>query len=214
VIGIAAAANSPASAATVVSAVSATASSTFGSYNIIDTINQSGLSAGYVSGVTDFDSYVAANPIHSALATGREWFTVYNDSIPNVTYDLGTVRNIDRLMLWNEEYSGFGTGTLSYSTNGVAYTFLQTINPVDSPANQDYGAQIFTVALTAMRYLRIELSGCPQPDGDPGLYCGIGEVAFAASSSPVPVPAALPLFASGLGLIAFFARKRKTATTA
>jgi len=56
---------------------------------------------------------------------------------------------------------------------------------------------------------------CPKPSANHESYrgCGIGEVAF--SSSPpsttpeVPVPAALPLLGSALGIFAWLGRRQK-----
>ena len=67
-------------ASTIVAPVTATASTTFpassgNNYSVLNTINQSGLSLGYVSGETDFGTYLAGNPTHTSLANGNEWFS-------------------------------------------------------------------------------------------------------------------------------------------
>jgi hypothetical protein len=61
----------------------------FGS--LADTFNQSGLSSGYVSGVTDFDVYLGTNPTHTWVFPGFEWFSNEDTSSASVTYDLGSV---------------------------------------------------------------------------------------------------------------------------
>jgi hypothetical protein len=66
-------------ASTIVAPVSAFATSNFGptrnDYSIENTIDQSGLSLKYISGVTDFDSYLAKKPKHTSNADGNEWFS-------------------------------------------------------------------------------------------------------------------------------------------
>jgi hypothetical protein len=69
-----------AAASTIVAPVEAFASSEFISttgndYSIDNTINQSGLSIGYQSGLTDFATYLALNPKHTSAANGNEWFS-------------------------------------------------------------------------------------------------------------------------------------------
>lgn len=196
---------SGASAATIIGAVSATASNTTPGFGIGHTIDQSGLSVNYVSGVTDFDTYIGLSPMHS-LSASTEWFGALGSTSATVEYDLGAVFSIDRLALWNEESSGFGTGLISVSTDGITYSNLTTINPFDNPL-ADYPAEVFGFAATSLRYFRMELSGCPQID--PGSYnsCAIGEVAFATAAA-VPVPASLPLLVGALGAFGFLRRKR------
>ena len=79
--------------------------------------------------------------------------------------------------------------------------------PLESPGDLDYGAQVFGFGTHTARYIQFDVSGCPQPDGDPGLYCGIGEVAFSVSA--VPIPPALYLFGTGLMGLVGIARRKK-----
>ncbi|MEO0416922.1 MAG: PEP-CTERM sorting domain-containing protein, partial [Verrucomicrobiota bacterium] len=71
------------------------------SFVIDNAINQSGLSVGYISGVTDFDAYLAGDPEHAA---GESWIAA--DPAPgSITFDLGSVFNLDGMAMW-------GPGTL------------------------------------------------------------------------------------------------------
>ena len=200
----------PAEAGTIRSPISATATSEFSSvYSINNTINQSGLNLPFVSGVTDFDSYLAQNPTHSFVAAGLEWFTQNGVKSATLDYDLGSVFNVDRLALWNEETSGIGVFNVLTSTDGVSYVLRAAgLLPPDNPL-ANYGATVFGLQTAAARFVRLEVSGCPQPN--PGGFngCGMGEIAFSTNSTNstnIPTPALLPGLI-GMGIAAF--RKRR-----
>ena len=71
--------------------------------NIID---QSGLSSGYTSGVTDFDTYLGGNPEHTLDALDNEWFASSGVTSGIVDFDLGGVYSLDRIAVWNEDAAG------------------------------------------------------------------------------------------------------------
>lgn len=158
----------------------------FGSIN--NTLDHSGLTAGFASGVTDFDAYVATNPRHTMIFAGFEWFSNAGTTAAVVTYDLGEELTIDRLALWNEESSGIGTLDLLSSTDGATFTPLAsglhpTDNPLTSPLDSPpYPADVFAFAPSSARFVRFVASGCPQPN--PGSFpaCAIGEVGFRVGS--------------------------------
>jgi hypothetical protein len=198
-------------AGTIIGPGAATATSTNGpSFDIGNTIDQSGLDKTYVSGVTDFDTYLGTNPMHTFVAANNEWFTAFGVDTATLRFDLGASLKIGRIALWNEEFSGFGTGGVSVSTDGLAFSFLGTINPVDSPSSLDYGAQVFSLGMAQARFVEIDVSDCPQPDGDPSILCGLGEIAFEQlDATPIPVPGALPLLLAGLGGLGWAGRRRR-----
>lgn len=158
-----------------------------------DTFSQSGLTAGFTSGVTSFDAYLATTPRHTMIFGGFEWFSNAGTTGATVTYDLGAVIAIDRLALWNEESSGIGTLNLFSSTDGVTFTPLASnlhptdhaiTNPIDSPP---YPADVFGFASTNARFVRFVITDSPQPN--PGSFpaAAIGEVAFRVTANQPPV---------------------------
>ncbi|MEA5551388.1 PEP-CTERM sorting domain-containing protein [Anabaena cylindrica UHCC 0172] len=180
----------------------------FGS--ITDTINQNGLLTNFVSGVTDFDAYLATNPQHTLTFSGYEWFGNSGTTTASVTYDLGAVKFIDALALWNEESSGIGLLDLYSSLDGVNFSALSLgLTPIDNPL-ANYPAEVFSFSTIAAQYIRFDISQSPQPN--PGSFpsAAIGEVAF--RQVQVPEPASI-IGILGLGAFGVTTlRKRKQAT--
>jgi len=176
-----------------------------GAGSIADTFNQNGLFTTYTANVTDFDTYIASNPIHTDIFSGFEWFSNAGATAAQVTYDFGSVRSFNALALWNEESSGIGTLDLLTSVDGITFNPLATVFPTDNPV-ANYSADVFTFGTTSARYVRFGMSGCPQ--ADPGTYpgCAIGEVAFRTA---VPEPATWAMMVGGFGALGGALRSRR-----
>jgi hypothetical protein len=160
--------------------------------------NQSGLSIGYTSLVTDFDSYLASNPLHNSQDQANRWTST---SLPaSIDFDLGGTFTIDRIAFWNQ---GTGIGsTRAFTLLGAdnpqfnnAIT-LGNFNPVAVGDVTMVAAQVFDFAATSAHYVRFTAT---QSNGFDGAT--VGEVAF---DLPVPEPAAcsLLILSAGAGLLA------------
>ena len=229
--------NGQATAATIIAPVSAVASSEFISpghdYDIGNTFDRLGLSAAYQNGVDDFGTYLGTSPTHTSNADGNEWFS-RDYSNPKgkikgltITYGFGQLTAVDSFALWNDEFAGLGKTKLQYSTDGTNFKTLMKIKPTPSKFAHagevvPYLAQVFPFKLTDMLFFRLLINKCPGPPKNESSYrgCGIGEVAFSAivppipddgSVEPVPLPAALPLLGSALGLFVWMGRRRSKA---
>ncbi len=206
---------SPASAQTIIGAQSAVINSGGpGSGNIADTYNQNGLATKYVSGVTNFDTYVAGNPLHTIVFAGNEWFSNFGTSTASVTYDLGSVFDIDRLALWNEDTAGIGSLNVFGSTNGFSFSSIGNFTPTNHPSatssDETYGADVFSFAARSARYLQFNMSGCPQPQSGYN-SCSIGEVAFRTAAvvpGAVPEPTTWAMMILGFGVVGCMMRRK------
>lgn len=203
-----------ANAGAIYSAVSAVINSGGPGFGTLtETFNQAGLSAGYTSGVTDFNTYIASSPTHTSTFGGFEWFSNQGSSSASVTYNLGTVRSLDGMALWNEESSGIGLLDLLVSTDGVTFSaLLSALSPTDNTGIGSYGADVFGFGAVSAQFVRLDMSRCPQPATTIQFNaCAIGEVAFrAADGNAVPEPGALALVGLALAAAAVTRRTVKT----
>ena len=190
---------SPANAASVVvQADSITWTGTPGKASVPDrAFDQTGLSANYLSGVTDFDSFVTTTTHFSGRNTANAFWLGNKVTIDFFFSELVT---IDAFAYWRAADPGTATEIL-LQVGKVPETF-NFPNKGISPTAEDAFVATFSQALTTRR-LRLTLMGI----GD----VGIGEIAFRGlvddpTPAPVPVPAAAPLMLGAVGFLAL--RKR------
>lgn len=179
----------------------------FGSIN--QTFNQAGLLAGYVAGVTDFDTYLAGNPMHDFRFSGNEWFSNSGTTSATVTYDFGSAMTFDRLALWNEDASAFGSVDILTSNDLMTFTSLLIgVSGTDNVLNSNYGADVFSFGPRTARYVVFEMSRCPQ-SGTAFPGCAIGEVAFRSTTGAVPEPATWAMMLTGFAFAGYSMRRRR-----
>ncbi len=181
----------------------ATASTNMGSYsaNYLPTfaINQSALTPGYISGVTDFATFTAtANTFLAGGGGNNIWYSSQGVVTGNFDFDLGGTYTIDALALWNDPQNakqGVKQFRL-YAANNPSFTsptLLGTYSAVEGLGNANL-AQVFNFSSTTAAYVRMEILS----NHGSTFVTGISEAAFDVAA--VPVPAAFWLFGSALGI--------------
>lgn len=172
---------------------------------IENVINQSGLYANYTSEVDEFYSFV--NGTGSSYSDGVI-NTLGDTSAPtdNYYFDLGAVYDVEALAIWNQ------SGTASLNTFNIFAatdssfsntTLLGNFSIADGA--QDPG-NIYTFGNTSTQYLMIDVLS----NYGFSYATRLNEVAFGVNTAPVPEPATMLLFGTGLiGLVGSRVRKKK-----
>jgi len=177
-------------------------------------IDQSGLSAGFTSGVTDFTTYVGGNPTHNETLSNSIWFGPKFSVTGTLDFDFGAQQNIEQLVLWIAAFTPPSAITVLTSSDAAfaANTVVGLISPANPPdVPGSVAAEVFDITDSSARYLRLLITASLNSS-----FVGIGEVAIDASEpipgggTAIPEPGTLALF--GLGLAGLgFARRRKAA---
>jgi len=152
-----------------------------------NTIDQSGLSVGYVSNVTDFDAYVGGSPTHTRNVNNDNYAAAFTSFPANIDYTLGASTVVTQLALWNYPFADSGgiidfdvmvAGQSDFSDGVMAGSFTAVDDAV-SDVNQ---VQVFDLADTTGQYVRLIVRS--------SAFNGVGmsEIAFGTT---VPAPASL-----------------------
>lgn len=166
-------------------------------------INQSGLSVGYTSGMSDFDDYYFSTPGHNSLDNSAIWASGSPFLVGNFDFDLGGVVLIESMILWNcdNQRAVYGFNLLAddnpaFSSPTVLGSFL-----VDNDGPGDRMApHPLPFAPTLASNVRMEITSNNGPDS---LDVRMGEIAF----EQVPEPTLLALL--GLGGLVSLRRARR-----
>ncbi|BCG62844.1 MAG: hypothetical protein methR_P0507 [Methyloprofundus sp.] len=187
--------------------------------NVNGLINQSGLSSTYISGITDFNSYLATNPTHIDVASNisRGYASVTPFPV-NLDLDFGLSYTITDAVLWNwnwattagtDQFEVFSSIDATFST----LTSLGTFNMNEVASNNTAANhQLFDLTDISTQYLRVALQS---NHGFSGGSSGVGlvEMAFGAEAptTSAPTPSAIALL--GLGIAGLqISRKRQAIT--
>jgi hypothetical protein len=158
-----------------------------GAYSFDRTIDQSGLTIGYVSGVTDFNTYIGLSPTHVG-SNSPENFAASPTTVPqNVDYDFGATYPVVKMAFWNYPFNTLGpvTSLDVFTANNAGFAgafFAGSFFPADDAASDVNQVQVFDLADSNARYVRLRITGQATIEA-----IGYSEVAFAVIPEPFTV---------------------------
>jgi hypothetical protein len=172
--------------------------------------NQSALFPGYTSLVTDFDAYLASNPVHEGTFASALWQSAAGHPTGNFDFDLGGTFTIQSLALWNlggaaaSAVNGFDL-LASADPSFSSATLLGSFNANSTGVATAAPAQVFTFTPTSAAFVRMVITSNHGGTN----ATSFGEAAFEVQSSPtaVPAPPTLLLGLVGAGCVARLRRK-------
>ncbi len=169
-------------------------------YAPINVINQSGLSTGYTSGVTDAAGYLASNPTHGADA-GSFWNAELGSTAGTLTFDLGGLWDVQQLVLWNRVPRGFGIRGFSIElATDASFADAKVVGAFIAAQGSEFQtttpAQVFSFAKTSAAYARVNVANSYST-----CCMSLSEVAFVAEAQSVPEPGTLALVLAALGAV-------------
>jgi hypothetical protein len=168
-------------------------------------INQSGLSSGFVSGVTNFSAYLATNPIHDTNNEDSAWAGENDTLLGDLDFDLGGIFFLSSLALWSQSNANGIDSLTVFSSLDATFSSAINLGTFSASIPSPITVQTFVMSSTAQaQFIRLRVNSTHVG----GNAVNIGEVAFEVSAA-VPIPAAAWLFCSGLlGLIGVARRKK------
>lgn len=179
-----------ASAGYMLAPVSATTNMPTSSSNLLDKMfDQSGLSAHYTSGVTDFDTFTSTTTHDNGVFLANCWAAINFATTGHIDFYLGGTNTVDKLAMWVNANDSSTKGFTLYASQDD--TFASSTNLGTFSAIKSGSAQVFTFASTSANYIRMDISSTQ------GTSFGavIGEVAFSTQQA-AEVPAVVPAPAS------------------
>ncbi|MFC1603088.1 VPLPA-CTERM sorting domain-containing protein [Pseudomonadota bacterium] len=177
------------------------AGGTLSGYDVNDTINGSGLDVHNETGVMNYPSLT------------QSYFSQPGTSA-TVNYGFNSAIDVGAFYLWNggsNTYNGYGIKdfTLEFFSGATSLGSTGTLTASALPNNQpSYAAEVFSGFLFSnVTDIQLQVANTYGTS-----YVSVNEVGF--DTSPVPVPAAVWLFGSGLIALLGLKRKNKALITA
>jgi PEP-CTERM motif len=195
VVALLIASGQQASAGPILSPITAAASSTFDG-DILHTIDHTGLLTNFISGVTDFDTYIAGNPTHAGPNASNAWSAAVGNLPINLDYGLGASYSIGDLALWTS-FGGFSINRFSvFTATNAGFVGATNVGSFDANDTSPVIAQVFALAPSVGSFLRIQILS-----NEGAGFVNLSEIGVEVTSSAVPEPTTLVLLGTGLAAV-------------
>ena len=156
------------------------------SFTASNTIDQSGLSSHYISGVTDFDAYLSSSPTHTRVNTPNPNYFISTASSGNIDFNMGSMFSISKLALWNYPFDN-SAGILNFdvfTSNVSDFSILFLVgsfSALDANGSDLINTpQIFDLTDSTAQFIRLSINSSFRGDG-----IGFSEIAFGTSAVPL-----------------------------
>lgn len=176
------------------------------------------------SHVVDGSGLTLANGTHTNVANGNMWLSTGNgvaggtpDSDPQITFDLGQLREIREIQIWNYNEvtsggnpfrnRGVNDMTVLVSDDGISFTSLGSTQLFAGTGTSDRDFHQ-TLDLNGVKARFIRFDDLTSHGGDNG-FVGLSEVRIFAT--PIPEPASAMLALAGLSAMGLRRRRMLTA---
>ena len=171
------------------------------------TRNQSGLSTGFTSLTTDFDTYIAANRTAFHGNGNNIWGSTLGIRLGNFDFSLGGTYLVTAMAFWNligdpsavRQFTLLLDDNPSFSSPVVFGTFTAS-NSLGTGSNT--AAQVFTIPETSASFIRLQIMNTWSEDST---HTTFNEAAFRVTPVPEPASSLLLLF----GALSFVRRRSR-----
>jgi hypothetical protein len=167
-------------------------------------IDQSGLAIPFISGGTDYDTYIALDPTSAVVSQTTGWAASTSRLPGYLEFDLGSELAISGFVLWNQSGKlsvnsfALSSATDSAFTSNVTSLGTFTATGVLTAQTYDFPGDVTVIG----EFVRMEIFS-----SNGGSPFNLGEVAF--DTEVIPEPLSLAGFCMGFGGLALV-RRRKT----
>jgi hypothetical protein len=174
-----------------------------GAFALVNLINQSGLSAAYTSGVTDFTTYTATTVHTGNTIAAPSGFTGTSGEPQTITFNFSGPTTIGSIAIWAINNVGSIT---QFSLSGDGGAIAGVFNAAaDNGTGIDPAQDFFFAPQLTSKITMTVLNTA----GGTALIPGLGAVAF-GSGGAIPEPTSWALMLVGFGGVGAAMRRRRT----